>query len=313
MSLSYESRRADSSDGSAVLRIDYFMADGRAVEAIGLRLPGRNPEFVLCMPSQIGCRQGCRFCGLRDSSKATNLSLDILIQMINKSHDLMEHSFGVSIHGPWQISFMGQGEPLLNWDVVCETMQWSLMRWDGICFGLSTIAIMDQLSRLSDCATEIAKRLRLQISLHASDSKTRAWLMPATSCSSIESVLLHCSDIAMRTSNRVCLNYLLIDGVNDRIEDAQKLASMVNPELFYIKLSSLNYTPGNMFRKSSRSAFSAFYGELLNSRIKVHEFNSIGTDLHAGCGQVGWRDYEADGLNIVCHSKQASMLAANVV
>ena len=84
------------------------------------------------------------------------------------------------------------------------------------------------------------------------------------------------------------LNYMLIEGLNDRIRDAKALADMVNRigngNNCLIKLNRFNPIPDCDFRPSSN--VKRFIDTLQNYKICFELHETDGTDINAACGQL---------------------------
>ncbi len=271
--------------GSAV-RLDFCLPSRDQLETAVLDLPHRRPTLVICVPSQLGCVFGCRFCGLKSSRYARNLLPYEIEDLIAQSLEVAEETFGVCEDG-WQITFMGQGEPLANLDNVLEVVQRHVSSDSSVDFGISTIGIPSGLTRLAEAPKDLLSRVRLQVSLHAPVDRIRHRIMPGTRNWPVEQVIEAAKLVARHSGRPACLNYVLIDRVNDDEDCLRDLARIADPEFFYVKLSILNKVVGSDLTGSSLDVVYHFAHELENSECVVKVFFSAGRSTNAGCGQLG--------------------------
>lgn len=272
----------------AAARLDFVLPSGDQIETSVLDLPHREPSLVICTPSQSGCAFGCQFCGLRGSRHATNLTSQEIIELIRCSHAVGPRLlYSQAKSDRWQISFMGQGDPLANFDSVLEVIDHFLGVRKFVLFGISTIGIPNRLKQLSTLPTETLRQIKLQLSLHASLDPIRHELMPGTKGWSIREMLEVAKAVSKRAGRRVCLNYVLIDGINDNNACLDALASLADPEFFYVKLSLLNEIVDSDLVGSSLEAVQCFASTLAEAGCEVKIFHSAGGNIGAGCGQVG--------------------------
>jgi 23S rRNA (adenine2503-C2)-methyltransferase len=278
-----------SADGpGAAARIDFALTSGQSVETSVLYLPHRDPKVVVCSPSQVGCAFGCKFCGLRRSSRGTDLSADEIIELVDQSRRVGAALFGGgTMQGGWQVSFMGQGEPLANLDAVREAMD-RLAETPGCTrFGISTVGIPSGIDRLAKAPDHIRAMTKLQVSLHAATDSVRREVMPGTRGWSVQETIDAARRYSHASGKLVCLNHLLIQGVNDDDASLEALVGLAEPQYFYVKLSALNHVPGVQMTPSDLGVVRRFARALTDVGCHVKVWRSTGASVNAGCGQIG--------------------------
>ena len=263
-------RTARSRDGTE--KALFATADGRPVEAVLMRY--EDGRRSLCLSSQSGCPLTCTFCATGAMRFGRNLSMsEILDQALH-----FRRAEPVN-----QAVFMGMGEPLMNFDAVvgaCERLP-DL----GIATSHTTISTVGWLPGIERLAEE-GPRARLALSLHAPEDALRSELMPVNDRYPLADVLEACRRWRAARRRRVYIEYLMLDGVNDRREQAVALAALLAPsEAFKVNLIPYNPT-GGRFRGSGREAIEAFRTTLIERGVPATVRLTRGRDIAAACGQL---------------------------
>jgi 23S rRNA (adenine2503-C2)-methyltransferase len=146
---------------------------------------------------------------------------------------------------------------------------------------ISTAGWVPGIARL----TEHPMPLRLAVSLHAADDDTRSRLMPINRRYPIASLLAACRRYCDTTGRRVFVEYLLLDGVNDRPIDARRLAELMRDGRFHVNLIEYNAAPGP-YRGSPPGRRAAFAAALTRAGLEPSVRRSRGADIAAACGQL---------------------------
>jgi 23S rRNA (adenine2503-C2)-methyltransferase len=263
-------REARSSDGTE--KALFRTADGRAIEGVLMRY--RDGRRSLCLSSQVGCALTCTFCATGRMRFARNLTeSEILDQALHfRRIEAVDHAV-----------FMGMGEPLMNLDSVlaaCERLPDI-----GITSrrtAISTVGWIPGIERL----TEEGPPVRLALSLHAADEALRSELMPVNDRYPLPDVLEACLRWSGARRQPVFVEYLMLDGVNDRYAQAVALADVLQPrEAFKVNLIPYNPT-GSDLRGSSRAAIDSFRDALEERGLRATVRLTRGRDIDAACGQL---------------------------
>jgi len=256
--------------------------DGAAIESVLMEARGR---YTVCVSSQVGCALACSFCRTGTGGLERDLGVDEILDQV-----LFFKSALIPPRVRYNVVFMGMGEPLLN----MTGLQGSLaILNDERAFGLrekritiSTIGIPARIRKLAGGPL----RFGLAVSLNAVTDDIRRRLMPAAS--GIEETLAAAEHFAEARRMRATLEYVLIDGINDTVEDARALARMTRGRPFKINLIPFNEWHGCAFRRPPEERIERFIATLLPTAPAVTVRRSQGADIDAACGQLRARSGE---------------------
>jgi 23S rRNA (adenine2503-C2)-methyltransferase len=249
--------------------------DGRPVEAVLMRY--RDGRRSLCVSSQSGCPLTCTFCATGTMRFGRNLTAsEILDQALHfRRKEPVNHAV-----------FMGMGEPLMNLDAVlaaCERLSDLGIAHSNT--GVSTVGWIPGIDRMANEGPPV----RLALSLHAADEALRSEIMPVNDRYPLGDVLAACLRWHERRRRDVFVEYLMLDGVNDRYEQAVALAEVLQPRRAF-KVNLIPYNPtGSGFRGSGRHAIAVFRAALEERGIRTTVRLTRGRDIAAACGQLAAR------------------------
>jgi 23S rRNA (adenine2503-C2)-methyltransferase len=224
-------------------------ADGFVVEATYIRRPEKH---VLCLSTQVGCAVGCKFCtsGLRGKEAAYQRSLTAS-EMISQCQNVVADMDFMAYPQPILFSFMGEGEPLLNFEACLETFsRVSAMRWPmPLRLAVSTSGVRPNLIRRLG-KIEFSVPFKLQISLHGSTDAVRRLIVPNSP--PLTEIVDAVSDYRDRNTfhfdRTIEWNYVLCSEVNDRTANAEILVKLLGPG-WYVKLNRLNLVSDSSFHR----------------------------------------------------------------
>ena len=262
--------QARASDGTE--KALFETGDGRPVETVLMRY--RDGRRSLCLSSQSGCPLTCTFCATGRMRFGRNLTAsEILDQALHfKRAGDVNHAV-----------FMGMGEPLMNLDAVLAACQ--RLPDLGISTAhtaISTVGWAPGIERMA----EQGPAVRLALSLHAADDALRSELMPVNERYPLGDVLHACLRWHERRRREVFVEYLMLDGVNDRYEQAVALAALLEPRRAF-KVNLIPYNPTDApFGGSSREAIAAFRAALEERGVRATVRLTRGRDIDAACGQL---------------------------
>jgi 23S rRNA (adenine2503-C2)-methyltransferase len=263
-------REARARDGTQ--KALFRTGDGRPVEAVLMRY--RDGRRSLCLSSQSGCPLTCTFCATGRMRFGRNLSAsEIVDQALHfRRSGAVDHAV-----------FMGMGEPLMNLDGVLDACE--RLPAVGISHrhtAVSTVGWLPGIERLA----EEGPAVRLALSLHAADDALRSELMPVNERYPLADVLEACRRWSRARRRPVFVEYLMLDGVNDRYEQAVALAAVLEPRRAF-KVNLIPYNPTDAgFRGSSRAAIAAFRSALEERGVRATVRLTRGRDIDAACGQL---------------------------
>jgi 23S rRNA (adenine2503-C2)-methyltransferase len=262
-------REARARDGTVktLFRTD----DGLPVEAVLMRF--RDGRRSVCISSQSGCPLTCTFCATGQMRFRRNLTAsEMLDQALHfRRLEPIDH-----------VVFMGMGEPMLNVDeVIAATRRLPDL---GVTHRRTTVSTVGWLPGLQKFVDEVAEPVRLALSLHAAEPALRSQLMPVNDRYPLADVLAECGRYFELRRRKVFVEYVMLAGVNDRVEQARSLAHALDPKIFKVNL--IPYNPTGTFAGSSRKAIAAFESELRRSGIPTTIRLTRGSDIAAACGQL---------------------------
>lgn len=264
----------------------FALSDEQLIEAVALDLWYRQVRYVICVSVQVGCAIGCKFCATGRVKFGRNLTAEEILGQVWKV--LGKSTLGQEVLNkkqPFHITYMGEGEAMMNYgEVVKATKILRRVFGERVSFTISTVGLLSGMRKL--LKEGFGPWVTLQISLHAPDNTLRSKLIPVSGNSPLNEVIHLARKYAEQTKQRVCANYILIQGQNDTRQDAERLAALLDPERFYVKLSRLNPIEGSSFQPSSRRARSKFRRILEGYGYTVKYFISRGRDIGSGCGQM---------------------------
>jgi 23S rRNA (adenine2503-C2)-methyltransferase len=177
---------------------------------------------------------------------------------------------------------MGMGEPMLNLDSVLEAAR--SLPDVGIRWRRTTISTVGWLPGLTRFVDEVEEPIRLALSLHAATDELRSELMPVNERYPLADVLAECERYFKLRRRKVFVEYVMLRGVNDRVEQARSLADLLDPKVFKVNL--IPYNPTGMYDGSSRKAIDAFKHVLDRARLPATVRLTRGRDIAAACGQL---------------------------
>ncbi len=266
------------SDGTLKLLIS--TGDNESIECVGIPTKKR---LTACLSSQVGCPMDCKFCatgkeGLKRSLKANEI-LDQILFIENQMNRRVTN-----------IVFMGMGEPLLNIDELLlsirsinEDFQISQRK-----ITVSTVAIPKMISKLSQKSLQTLGNCQftLAISLHASNQKIRESIIPSAKNYEIKKIIEDSRQFVKDTGRRVSFEYLMLSGVNDKLEHANELSNLLKGFQCHVNLIQYNQIDEVEYKRASLRNLQLFQSRLSNNGIAVSLRKSRGLDKDAACGQL---------------------------
>ncbi len=289
----------ESSDGTRKYRLRTW--DGKFVESVYMPeeagAQGFDPDAeeddaggarvrrTLCLSTQVGCAMGCGFCMTATMGLLRNLGAgEICDQVYRVNADLRR--LGVRGERPLtNLVFMGMGEPLHNYDNVVRSLD-LLLAEEGANFShrhvtVSTSGLVPNIVRFG-----AETRVKLAVSLNATTDEQRARLMPVDRKWNIAALIEAVRNFPSRQGRRVTFEYVLLRGVNDSDEDAERLSSLLKGLPVKVNLIPYNENPGLGFGDPGAARLQAFRGILSARGITAMVRKNRGRDIAAACGQL---------------------------
>lgn len=256
----------------------FKLGDGNFIESV--LIPERNHD-TLCISSQVGCAQGCRFCLTGQGGFVRDLTRGEIVAQIRDIRNERGDSARMT-----NLVFMGMGEPLANYDHVVSALATIRDASFGLAFTsrrvtLSTAGLVPNMARLGQDSD-----VGLAVSLNAADNHTRSRLMPINRHYPIETLIEACRQYPLKKSRKITFEYILIKDVNDSPQDAERLGRMLSPAWAKINLIPFNPFEGSVFSRPEDAAIDRFMAILQRRQFVVIVRHSKGPDISAACGQL---------------------------
>ncbi|TAN40621.1 MAG: 23S rRNA (adenine(2503)-C(2))-methyltransferase RlmN [Nitrospirae bacterium] len=265
--------RRTSKDGTE--KFLFGLEDGESIESV--LIPDED-RLTLCISSQVGCAMGCRFCLTGTMGLKRNLApYEITDQIINVSRAVKPKVIT-------NIVLMGMGEPLANFDNVCEALQRmaDLMKISPRRITLSTSGLAPKILELP----KKGPRVNLAISLNATTDAVRDYIMPVNKTYPIRNLLDACRRFPLQQRRRITFEYVLLKGVNDSVEDAHRLVKLLKGVPSKVNLIPFNTFAGCEFESPPEKTVRSFQEVLAAANLTVLVRKSKGQDILAACGQL---------------------------
>lgn len=269
--------RQESKDGT--IKYLFELYDGSLIETV---LMSFDYGDSVCVTTQIGCNMGCTFCASGLLKKKRNLTTgEIVSQIMYVQKDIDNQNRRVS-----HIVIMGIGEPFDNFQNVLDFL--SIVNDDlGLKIGarhitISTCGIVPKIREFAD----LKLQYNLAISLHAPNNELRKEIMPITRAYPLEKLMESIDYYLEKNNRRVTFEYILLDGINDKIEHADQLADLLRGKNAYVNLIPYNKVVENQFEKTPIMQSMKFYDRLCKRGIRCTIRKEQGADIDAACGQL---------------------------
>ena len=267
-------RQESKKDGT--IKYLWQLHDGNCVETVLMRYHYGN---TVCISTEVGCRMGCAFCASTLGGLVRKLEpFEMLDQVAFTQRDS-----GLPIS---HIVLMGIGEPLDNFENVMRFLE-LVNSEKGLNISmrhisLSTCGLVPKIDQLA------AKKLQLtlSVSLHAPNDEIRRTIMPVSRAYPIEELLDACRRYYAATSRRISFEYAMIQGVNDRPQDARELLRRLKGLPAHFNLIPLNHVEESPLKPSTRADVAAFQKLLEDGGIPATVRRTLGGDIDASCGQL---------------------------
>jgi 23S rRNA (adenine2503-C2)-methyltransferase len=266
-----------SPDGTHKLLLE--CRDGRRIECV---LIMEDQRHTVCVSTQVGCGMGCVFCASALKGLERNLTTGEMIEQVLRLRNLLPPGDSVS-----HIVVMGMGESLANLDNLVAALD----RLCSIDAGLglsqrrvtiSTVGLPEKIRKLAI----LDRQYHLAISLHAPTEDLRNRLVPVNEKIGLTAVF-DAADFYFKTTGRqVTYEYILLHGINDRLQDARILAKRLRGRKSHVNLIPYNPVAGLTFERPSPEDIRQFVAILRAQGISTTVRKTKGRAIDAACGQL---------------------------
>jgi 23S rRNA (adenine2503-C2)-methyltransferase len=245
-------------------------------------IPEPTLNLTQCISSQVGCAMGCTFCasgvaGLKRHLKSHEIVGQVLLAQANmKANERLRN-----------VVFMGMGEPLHNYNEVARALR-LLTHPDGIALAkrrvtVSTSGLIPEIERLGQ---DFEGQISLAISLHAGDNETRSRIMPINKKYPLEKLIAALESYPLPKRRKITIEYTLVSGKNDSVEDARKVAGLLQRIPVKINLIPMNRIDASSMGPSAWERVEQFQETLKGSGYLCFIRKRRGDDVAAACGQL---------------------------
>ena len=234
--------RTQGSIDSATRKLLFRLWDGRFIESVLIpanpALYGeKSDRLTLCVSTQVGCAMDCKFCASGLNGLTRNLEAAEIVEQIIAAEEVAHERVD-------NLVFMGMGEPLANYRNVMQAVRILNAHW-GVGIGarhitLSTSGLVPQIRRL----IEEPLQVRLAVSLHGATDDVRARIMPINHKYPLAVLVEALVDYSKRKKHPITLEYILIDGVNDSLDQAERLGQVAQQLRAKVNLIPYNTVEG---------------------------------------------------------------------
>ena len=254
----------------------FKLSDNNLIEAV---LMNHDYGNSLCVSSQVGCNMGCKFCESGRLKKIRNLEASEMVLQIL----LIEKEIGKRIS---HVVVMGIGEPFDNYDNLTKFIE-IINYQKGINLGSRhiTVSTCGVIPKIYEFA-RLPYQVNLAISLHAPNNKIRDMIMPINKVYSLDKLMVAITDYLKTSTRRVTFEYIMLKDINDSIDCAHELASLIRGMNAYVNLIPYNETENISFKRTEKKKILEFYDILKKEKINVTIRREFGSGIDAACGQL---------------------------
>lgn len=244
-----------------------------------------SQRVTLCVSTQVGCAMGCVFCASGKAGLKRGLGAAEIVAQVLLARGYLEESERLR-----NLVFMGMGEPLHHYEETARAVR-LLTHPDGVGMSprkitISTVGLVPGIRRLGE---DFDGKVGLAISLHAPDDPTRDQLLPINARYDVGTLIAALRAYPLPKRRRITIEYTLIDGKNDSVEHAKRLARLLVGLRCKVNLIPMNPIAGSPLRSSPPHAVEAFRQVLATRRVSCSVRKRRGDEVDAACGQLAFK------------------------
>lgn len=253
-----------------------------------------SDRHTLCVSTQVGCAYGCRFCASGLGGFKRNLGVEEILGQVlavERWHTEQTWNPELETRNPEvrlvsNLVIMGMGEPLANYEHLLTALRILNAPWGGGIgarkITISTSGLAPQIRRLADEPLQF----RLAISLHGATDAVREKLMPVNRKYPLRELTAACEYYQRQNGRMITLEYILIRGVNDGLDQARPLAALARRLHAKVNLIPYNTVEGLPWQRPEPAAQEAFRRALHRLKVSATLRREKGSDIAAACGQL---------------------------
>ena len=303
--------------GDQTRKFLWRLEDGNLIESV--LIPASPALFgdpsdrhTLCVSTQVGCAYGCQFCASGLQGWKRNLRPEEIVEQVLA----VERGHGRRAAAPAKpgavgqlpaarpgpepaapapggadrlidnLVIMGMGEPLANYEALLKALRILNAPWGGKIgarkITVSTSGLAPQIRRLA----EEPEQFRLALSLHGADDRVRNRLMPVNRKYPLAELMGALEYYREKKGRMITLEFILIAGVNDALEQARRLAAIARKLHARVNLIPYNRVEDFSWERPAEAAQQAFLKVLLDRQVMATLRREKGDDIDAACGQL---------------------------
>lgn len=285
------------------------LADGALIESV---LIPANPALygeasdrhTLCISTQVGCAYGCKFCASGLDGWKRNLGAHEIVEQVlaverwvkssssssssSNSDEESDEGMRTRMSGRMidNVVVMGMGEPLANYDNLLRALKILNAPWGG---GIGARKITISTSGLAPQIRKLARepfQFRLAISLHGATDAVRNRIMPVNKKYPLAELTAACEDYQKLKGRMLTLEYILIAGVNDALDQVRPLATLAGKLFAKVNLIPYNRVEDLPWQRPGEEACEQFLAALEKQKVSATLRREKGGDIDAACGQL---------------------------
>lgn len=255
--------------------------DGATFEAVRIPLH-KEDRFSVCLSSQVGCAMKCDFCATGRQGLRRNL----------EAWEMVAQWVAIRDEAPGRVTgavFMGQGEPLMNYDAVIQAAR-VLSEPCGGCIAaraisISTVGFPDVIRRY----TREGHHFRLIVSLNSAIPSRRRELMPVAGRVPLEELAAAIREHDVASPGRQTVGWVLLSGVNTGPAEVDALTQLLDGVRLRMNLIDYNEIDNGRYQRAPRAELDQFVDALQVLQVPVVRRYSGGASCHAACGMLQGR------------------------
>ncbi len=280
------------------------LADGSFIESV---LIPANPALygeasdrhTLCISTQVGCAYGCKFCASGLEGWKRNLGVHEIVEQILAVERIVPSDEGQVTSDAAtppatrpasrtvnNIVVMGMGEPLANYDNLIKALKILNAPWGG---GIGARKITISTSGLAPQIRKLAVeplQFRLAISLHGATDEVRNRIMPVNKKYPLSELTAACEDYQKLKGRMITLEYILIAGINDALDQTRPLATLAKKLYAKVNLIPYNKVEDLPWVRPADEVCERFLAALEKLDVTATLRREKGGDIDAACGQL---------------------------
>lgn len=261
------------------------LSDGNFLESV---LMSPKPGMLsVCISTQVGCPLNCGFCATGRGGFKRNLTAEEIVGQVLFWKQYLKNKKAKDYVS--NVVYMGMGEPFLNWKETKKSLE---ILNDPKMFNLGSRNISVSTAGIPEGIVNLAHefgQVNLALSLHFADNEKRSKFMPINKKYNLEHLRDALRKYFETSKRKVFLEYIMLSGINDSLEDAKKLADYIKSigklQLLHVNLIRYNATDNNLV-SSSGNKTQIFKKFLEENRISVTIRKSLGEEIQGACGQL---------------------------